>query len=183
VQVQLVNILVDDSAAMAGLGVQAARQAGLQLLQFIDRRDRASGSNTRCSVWTFSHAAIEVGLNLRAEELFELPLRGHGPSQPDRALRAAATASHESIDTARLQSSDRRNFRASVCTVMIGDPGLATLRWNPAESLNCLGRLGLVLIDCGSRYSQESNLLTTPFQTVVHASHLSSNDLETLLES
>jgi hypothetical protein len=175
------NLVVDDSASMGRLGIESARQAAMQLLQYVASRDRRTGETTPCSAWTFADEPVLVGSMLPARDLLQLPLLGHGASMLGRALRAVADASEASIDAQRLRSKNRQGFGARACTILIGDLE-ASDDWMPAaERLARLGRIGLVLAERGPRSTTPGPESLLAFHATVHAHELGQQHMESLV--
>ena len=164
---------------MRGAGLQGARQAAVQVLQSIERRDLETESGTLCSVWTYSHDAVPIGLNRRAAELSDLPLRGHGPGLLGHALRTIGTTSAEHIRAARLRAPRRRDFRAKVRTIVIGRILMPPLHLTDPAAL---GELSLVRIDDTAQAVIRTPPGIEPFNRIFVASELSPNDLDEMLE-
>jgi hypothetical protein len=175
------NLVVDDSASMGRLEVESARQAAMQLLQYVASRDRRTGETTPCSAWTFADEPVLVGAMLPARDLLQLPLLGHGASMLGRALRAVADASEASIDARRLRSRTHRGSGSHACTILIGDLE-ASDDWTPAaERLARLGRIGLVLVERSPQATMLSGGNLPPFHVAVHAHHLGQQHMEGLV--
>ena len=163
---------------MRGASLQGARQTVIQVLQTIERHDLETGSRTLCSAWTYSHDAVPIGLNRQAMELLDLPLRGHGPSLLDQALQTISAASAEHMTAARLRSSRRRDFQASIRTIVIGRMHTSPIRLTDPVAL---GRLTLVRIDDLAQATNPASRESTPFHRVVIASELGPGDLDDML--
>ena len=180
-RVSIVNLVVDDSSSMGRLGIQSARQAAMQLLHYVEARDRETGVAACCSVWTFASDPIEVGTGLPARELLVIPLVGHGPTMLHRALREVADATTAAIDRARWHAKVRREFKATVSTVLIGDLQGNQPWGEEARRLTDLGSLGLVLVDHGEPCVLPTPIALAEFQVVVPASQLSMEHMRTLI--
>lgn len=176
-----INLVLDDSASMGRLGIEAARQAAMQLLQYIASRDHRAGETTPCNAWTFADDPVVVGSMLPARELLQLPLLGHGASMLGRALRTVAEVSEATIEAQRLRSKTRRGSGGQACTILIGDLE-ASDDWIPAaERLAKLGPIGLVLVDRSPPSAAPSRDSLIAFRVAVHAHHLGQQHMEALV--
>jgi hypothetical protein len=175
------NLVIDDSASMGTVGIGAARQAAVHLLQYVASRDRQTGETTPCSAWTFSDEPVAFGLMLPARELLQIPLVGYGASMLGRALRAVAETSEANIAAEQCRSRTRGELSARTCTILIGDLE-ASDDWMPeARRLAKLGRIGLVLVERNPLLSSVDRRSLVPFCAYVHAQQSGHGPIEALI--
>jgi uncharacterized protein YegL len=175
------NLVIDDSASMGRVGIGAARQAAVQLLQYVASRDRQTGETTPCSAWTFSDEPVAFGLMLPARELLQIPLVGHGASMLGRALRAVAETSEANIAAEQRRSRTRGERSARTCTILIGDLEASDEWMLDAQRLAKLGRIGLVLVERGPLSTPPDHESFVAFHASVHAHHLGQRQIEALI--
>ena len=178
----IVNLLIDESMSMRGAGLQSARQVALQVLRFVEERDRTQNEQTLCNVWTFSDEPMLLGAGLRASELLDLPLSGSGASMLDRALVESVRVTRGTLNSLRAQARNRRDFRASICSVLVSDLDTTDDWAHHGSELAGMGRLSLVLIgDTASlaRHAVDPSI----FCVIAESSDLSHDQVEHMLRT
>ena len=165
---------------MRGAGVQSARQAVLQVLRFVEERDRAHNERTPCNAWTFSDEPIILGADVTASELLDLPLSGSGASMLARALGESVRRTTQHIDRLRARSSSRRDFHATACSVLVSDLESSDDWIHAGRALARMGRLSLVLV--GDRATIPPHAIDpSVFSVIAECSVLSHAEIEEML--
>lgn len=166
--------------SMRGAGLESARQVALQVLRFVEDRDRALNERSLCNVWTFADEPMLLGANLHASELLELPLAGSGASMLARAIGESVRVTGQSVDRLRAQSRSRRDFQATVCSVLVSDLDTSEDWIHEGRELARMGRLSLIMVGDAATLPSRSPDLTV-FAIVAESSDLSHSQIEEML--
>lgn len=167
---------------MRGAGLQSARQVALQLLRFIEERDRTQREQTLCNIWTFADEPMLLGADLRASDVIDLPLSGSGASMLARAIAESLRVTRGTVDRLRTHARSRRDFRAPICSVLVSDLETTDEWVHHGRELAGMGRLSLVLIGDAARIARGA--ADPPiFSVIAESSEISHDQIEHMLRT